>query len=317
MKRNLVSTITALLVLAILVLYLIAFQVRENERTFVARFGKFARAQTEAGLYWKWPWPMERVYRFDGRIRVFEDLVQEAMTNDSKNLVVKVAVGWSVEAPQKFYERVATPEKAQLHLMDAARNYKNEVIGKHDLGHFVSPHEEDLKLDEMEEQMMGSLAGDVEDRYGVKVHFVRITQLGLPEDVTSDVFGRMKAERQRIAGKIVAEGERRATEIRATADKERKDILADAEAKALELRGEGDAAAAKYYDIFKKNPELTVFLAELEALKKMKNRTTVVLDPQSPPFNLLLGAPRDLKAEGRSAAEAPKAKTAAEAKVEE
>ncbi len=113
MKRNLISIITALLLLVILVLYLIAFQVRENERAFVARFGKFARPRTEAGLYWKWPWPMERVYRFDGRIRIFEGLIQEAMTNDNKMVVVKVAVGWSIEEPKQFYESVATPEKAR------------------------------------------------------------------------------------------------------------------------------------------------------------------------------------------------------------
>lgn len=293
MKRNLVSIITAVVLLILLLLYLIAFQVRENEKTFVTRFGKIDRAQREAGLYWKWPWPVEKVYRFDGRIRIFEGLLQEAITSDNKILLVKVTAGWSISGPRQFYESVGTPKKGARQLADYIRNYKSEVVGRHDLSHFVAPKRSDLKFEEMEKEIMTALVEDVDfdERFGIKIDFVRITQLALPKDVTSAVFDRMRAERDQIAKKIMAEGEAEATKIRTEANKERKNTLARAEADALRLRAKGDSAAAVHYDTFKKNPELTILLAELEALGKMKERTTVILDPRSPPFNLLLGPP--------------------------
>lgn len=294
MKRNLVSIITAALLLVILLLYLVAFQVRESEKAFVTRFGKIDRTQPEAGLYWKWPWPVEKVYRFDGRIRVYEGLLQEAMTQDNRILLVKVAAGWSVADPRQFYQSVGTIRKAEAQLGDYIRNYKCQVVGRHSLSHFVAPNRSDLKFEEMENEIKSALIeqAGLEKQFGIRLPFVRISQLALPKDVTSAVFDRMKAERDQIARKIIAEGEASATKTRAEADKERKNTLARAEADATRLRGEGDSAAAVYYDTFKKDPELTIFLAELEALAKMKHRTTVILDPNSPPFNLLLGAPR-------------------------
>jgi len=291
MKRNLISVLTAAVLLAILVLYMIAFQVRESEKAFVTRFGEIVRSKTDAGLYWKWPWPMEKVYRFDGRIRVFAGTLQETLTRDNKNLVVTVATGWSIDEPKLFYESLGTPENAQRQMEATVRNYKNQVIGRHDLSHFVSSNREDLEFEEIEEEIATLLAQIAESQFGIKVHFVRLTQLGLPEQVTAHVFERMRAERNRLTEQILAQGDRRAKEIRAKADSERKQILARAEAEALRIRSEGDAAAAAYYDTFKEHPELTIFLAELEALAKMKNRTTVVLDLKSPPFNLLLGSP--------------------------
>ena len=57
---------------------------------------------------------------------------------------------------------------------------------------------------------------------------------------------------------------------------------------AIKIRAEGDAEAAKYYAEFKKNPELAEFLRSLEALRQiLRTRTTLVLDTDTPPFNLL------------------------------
>ena len=65
-------------------------------------------------------------------------------------------------------------------------------------------------------------------------------------------------------------------------------IVAEAEAKAREIRAEGDAEAAKYYEVFSKNPELAIFLRKLDALSQiMKTRTTLVVDTNTAPFDLL------------------------------
>ncbi len=52
--------------------------------------------------------------------------------------------------------------------------------------------------------------------------------------------------------------------------------------------GEGDAIAARYYMVFAQNEELALFLRKLEALgETLKERTTVVLHTDMPPFDLL------------------------------
>ena len=62
------------------------------------------------------------------------------------------------------------------------------------------------------------------------------------------------------------------------------------------IRAEGDAEAAKSYETFKQNPELAAFLRKLDSLRRiMKGRTTLVLDTNAAPFDLLTPGADNLK----------------------
>ena len=51
---------------------------------------------------------------------------------------------------------------------------------------------------------------------------------------------------------------------------------------------EGDAAAAQHLAVFAENPDLAVFLRKLDSMKRlMGRRTTLVLDTNSAPFDIL------------------------------
>ena len=66
--------------------------------------------------------------------------------------------------------------------------------------------------------------------------------------------------------------------------------LSKAEAEATVIRGQAEAEAAKSLAAFEKNPQLANFLLELKALEaSLKDRATLILDQQTPPFNLLRG----------------------------
>ncbi|MBN1270132.1 MAG: hypothetical protein JXB04_11125, partial [Kiritimatiellae bacterium] len=55
-------------------------------------------------------------------------------------------------------------------------------------------------------------------------------------------------------------------------------------------RADGDAEAAEQYKTFEKNPELAMFLRKLEVLEEtLKERATVVLGPDTQPYDLLQG----------------------------
>lgn len=112
----------------------------------------------------------------------------------------------------------------------------------------------------------------------------------------------MRQTRQRLAQSARSEGNAIARTIRAKADSDRQRILAFAERESQAIRAEGDAAAAKYYEIFARNEEFAVFLRKPETLERtLSNNTTFLLDTGTVPFDLLrnmqLGAPSPAKQE--------------------
>jgi membrane protease subunit HflC len=126
--------------------------------------------------------------------------------------------------------------------------------------------------------------------YGIRVTMLGVKQLGLPESITGKVFDRMRAERQRLVKQFQSEGEAEAIRIRAEADRVRQETLAHADAEAMTIRGQAEAEAAKHFAVFQREPELASFLIQLNSLaNSLKERSTLVLDPQTPPFNLLRG----------------------------
>ena len=106
----------------------------------------------------------------------------------------------------------------------------------------------------------------------------------------------MIQERKVVAQDYLSRGAQEASDIRTKAEQSRAEILTNAEATAKSIRAEGDAEAAKYYEVFKENPELAVFLRKLDSLRRiMKGRTTLVLDTNAAPFDLLKPGAEKLK----------------------
>lgn len=133
------------------------------------------------------------------------------------------------------------------------------------------------------------------ESYGVDIVDIGFKHLGFPEQVTGKVFARMQAERNRKSEKYRSEGERDAQRIRSEAEEKAQTILADAEARAQNIRAEGDQLAAREYVAFQKNPELAAFLRKLQSLRKvLDEKTTVVLDTNTPPYDLLSADALDL-----------------------
>ncbi|MGZ8921335.1 MAG: SPFH domain-containing protein, partial [Limisphaerales bacterium] len=166
---------------------------------------------------------------------------------------------------------------------------KQAVIGQHPFSDFVSSDPKQVKFTAVEQEIFRSVQGSALTNYGVKVQFVGIKQLGIPENVTAKVFDRMTAERQREIEKLKAMGEREAISIRSAADRDRAEILAQAEKESSAIKGSADAEAAKHFGVFQQNQELAVFLMQLKALESTLGKgATLVVDPTISPFNLLV-----------------------------
>ena len=293
MKKNYITlTIGAFLVI-IFGFMLFTFQVRETEVAIKTWFLKAVlddkgKADIEPGFGFRLPWPVHDVHKFDKRIQSSEWTFEETGTIDAQPILVKVFVTWKISDALKFFGSFSGDmAKANEALEGNVRSAQNAVIGNYAFNNLVTTNKEELKLDAIEDDMKKRVGEDSVGN-GIEIIMVGIKRLGIPESVTSAVFQRMKAERQAEIQKIEAEGERQATEIKAKADLEANKILAEARAEAIQISGEAEAQAAKSYKVFKQNPELANFLFQRKALEGLlKENSTLILDPNTPPFNLL------------------------------
>ena len=290
MKKSSLSLVAGLVLAVIFGLRMVCFQVRVTEVALVTTFGKPTAPHTEPGLKFKLPWPIQDVLKFDKRVQNFEGKFEETPTRDGYNLLVSVYAGWQIVEPAKFREAFVdgSMTRAQATLEERFRSAKNAVVGQHPFSDFVSTDPQRLKFAEIEQKILEFVRQDIQERYGINISFLGIKRLGLPESVTQKVFERMTEEPPRVTQKPQAAGERESISTRSPADREPPRNLAEAEAKATAIRGAADAEAAQYYASFEKNPELAILLQKLAALEaSLKDRATLVVDPNTPPFDLL------------------------------
>jgi membrane protease subunit HflC len=294
MKRNLLALTVALVLVILFGFLLFTFQVRTTEVAVVTTFGKPTRPITTPGFKVKWPWPIQRVHKFDQRIHTFESKFEQVLTPDGYNLLIMVYAGWNIKEPQSFFPRFGDSiVRAEENLEGLIRNAYSGVVGKHPFSHFISTDEKELKFVEIENEMLQKIQADARaNDYGIEIKFLGIKKLGLPESVTQLVFDRMKSERAVRENEIKYEGERQARAIRDAADLESAKLLTEADAQATRIRGEGEKAAAASLTVFQQNPALGEFLLKLNGLELfLKERTTLILDPKTPPLDLLIGTP--------------------------
>ena len=293
--KNITITIFIVLLFVILALVFTMFQVRETESALVMTFGKATRQITEPGLYFKWPPPIEMVQKFDSRSRGLVAEMGETPTKGAVPIIVNTFIVWRVAEPLAFFNAVGTISEAENKLITQISDTQNKVIGKHDFSEFVNSDPAKIKLDEIEKEMLAEIQKAVRSDYGIEIKTIGIRQLKISEDVSKDVFGRMAAERNRRTEATIAEGNAASKKIVTDALSMQTELLAAAEARAKAIRAQGDAEAAQYYKLLEQDPQLAMFLRDIDALKKiLEQRATVVISADTEPFKLLRQMP-DLK----------------------
>jgi len=291
--KNFSIVILVLLIVAVMLLYLVSFQVRQTESALVMTFGEPTRQITEPGWNWKWPAPVQTLVKYDSRPTIFEGVEEETTTKGGEPIIVQSYLIWRVAEPKKFREAVRDTAGAEKLLRSRLRDAQNNVVGRHYFSEFVNTNRAQIKFGEIETEMAAVIARPVKDAYGIKVESVGIKMLKVSEKVTEDVFARMRADRKRKTEATLAQGNAEATKIMSDADSKVIELLATAEARAKAIRGSGDAEAAQYYKMLEADPEFAMFLREIETLKKtLKERATVVLSADAEPFKLLKQMPQ-------------------------
>jgi membrane protease subunit HflC len=134
---------------------------------------------------------------------------------------------------------------------------------------------------------METLAKEANDNaadLGVEIVDVRIKQIDFNENISENIFERMRTERQRVAAELRAQGAEEAEKIQADADRQRIEIVSDSYRQAEQLRGEGDARAAEIYaNAFEQDSDFYAFWRSLTAYRDVfsDGSSMMVLDPES------------------------------------
>jgi len=281
MKRSLPSLIGGTIIVIMLILYMVTFQVRFSEVAVVRTFGQIRDGGviTDPGLYWKLPWPIQKVDTYDARIQTTTTTGEETPTRDGKNVIVATTVCWRIQDPYIFSIRCRDMADAEDKIKIRVRNDQKTVIGNYDFTNFVSTDPAELKYDEIETQIASTIQNIAQELYGVEIKRVAIESFALPKSISTTVIEAMKKERQAVAQRYTSEGESQAKQIEDTAESIAGTIVAFADRKAKEIVAEGQARAIKYNETFRQDEELATFLLKLENIPKiLGERATLILD---------------------------------------
>ena len=237
------------------------FIVNETKQAIVLQFGEPRQVISKPGLQFKIPFIQDAVF-LDSRMLNLDPQPEEMILSDQKRIIVDSFARYRITDPLKFFQTVrneATFSDRFGRIINAA---VRGVIAQYSLSSLLS---------EDRATIMASIQVQIkneEKSFGVEIIDIRIGRTDLTEQVSNNVYQRMRSERDKEANLLRAEGEELSKEIRASADRQQTVIIAEAERTSSILRGEGDALKNKILgDAYGLDQEFFDFLRTMQACR--------------------------------------------------
>ena len=293
----LVLKIAIAVALVVVVAYFgFACVVREGNSAVILRFGAPRETITEAGLYFKLPWPFEEVYTYDNREQYIESNNQQSVIKDektdSKSIILKTYAIWKIDDPLVYHNKVKEngPSVVTNGIQNSLATARTVVMGMYNLSDLVSSTNENIKTEEIQNEICKLVRANCESNYGIKILDVKILRISYPDSTLQSIFDNISAERQGVINKILTDAQAEASKITSEADAEAEKIIAEGKNKAAEISAQTEKdVAAIYAKAQEENIELFKFLKELDTLVGSVNENSVlVVDSNAYPFNVLL-----------------------------
>lgn len=280
-SNRLPALIIGLAVILFLV-YSSVFVVNEREQAIVVRFGEIQDVKQEPGIYFKLPF----AFMDADRVQYVED---RSLRFDLDNIRVQVRGGafyevdafvvYAISDPRRFRETVSGDrESAESRLSTRLDAALRRVYGLRNFSAALS----DERVSMMQE-VRADLNGAAES-LGLSIRDVRIRRTDLTQEVSSQTFQRMRAERLAEAELIRARGNEQGQRRRAIADREVVEFVSEAQKDSEILRGQGDAERNRIFaEAFQRDPSFFEFYRSMRAYVSAlgDNNTTMVLSPDS------------------------------------
>ncbi|GBU10008.1 protein HflC [Gammaproteobacteria bacterium] len=268
------------------------FIVYEWETAIRFQFGQIQNTYQKPGLYFKIPL-IQNITKFDQRIQTLETQRELFLTFEKKNLLVDTFVKWKINDPRLYYAAVqgsiaTTNARLEQNIKDGLRSEFGQKTLQEVVAGF-NPTSKQTIRQEIQNTIVASAKIYGKD-LGIDIIDVKIKGVELPDEVTENVFTRMKTERDRIAREFRARGEASYIETVAKADKKRTVMLAEAYSKAEIIRGDGDEKAANIFAAsYGQDQDFFEFYRSLQAYRNtLKDKSDfLILRADSPFFKYL------------------------------
>ncbi len=254
------------------------FTVSETERAIKFRLGEIIKYDFKPGLHFKMPF-INNVKKFDSRILTMDSNPERFLTSEKKNVIVDSFVKWKIADVRTFYTAVAGDiRQANLRLDQIIKDAYRSEFSKRTIKQLVSTDRNAIRTSLIKSST------PIASKLGMEIVDVQVKRIDLPSEVSSSVYRRMEAERERVAREFRSQGKEAAERIRANADKQREIILANAFRDAEKVRGAGDAVAADIYaKAYGEDVEFFSFYRSMNAYKQTfrSSGDMLVVEPDS------------------------------------
>ncbi len=272
----------------VLLLMVSLYTVQEYERGIVLRLGQMQPVVLTPGMHVK-ILGLDTVRLFDSRLQTLEIQATTIVTSEKKHVIVDLFVKWRIKDFQTFFTSTGGGDftRAEKLLKEKVIDGVRAEFGRRTIREVVSGERQEV-MDQLRQE-----AEKNAEVLGIEVIDVRVKRIDLPPEVSSNVFDRMRSERQRVAAEHRARGRSKGEAIQAKADARVTVILATAKQEAEQLKGQGDAVASRIYgQAYKKDPEFYRFMRSLDAYKAtFKNKNDmIILQPDSDFFSYMKGS---------------------------
>jgi membrane protease subunit HflC len=253
------------------------FTVNQTEKAIKFRLGEIVKNDYEPGIHFKLPF-INNVKKFDARIQTMDAKPERFLTAEKKNVIVDSFVKWRIGNVSTFYTTVAGDiDQANLRLDQIIKDAFRSEFSKRNIKQLISTDRSAIR------EILTNNSKEIAAALGMEIVDVQVMRIDLPPEVSSSVFRRMEAERERVAREFRSQGAEAAERIRADADRQRVVTLANSFRDAEILRGEGDAISAEIYaKAYGADTSFFTFYRSLNAYKKTFSSSSVMLlDPDS------------------------------------
>ncbi|EDN67647.1 Band 7 protein [Beggiatoa sp. PS] len=274
--------ISFFMVVLLLVGLMAMFTVKQTELALMLRFGKVVSGDFDPGLHFKVPFIIQ-IRKFDKRIQTLDAPPEHFLTSEKKNLIVDSFIKWRIVDVVTYFKSVGgNPQRAGRRLAEVIADGLRSEFGKRTIQEVVSGDRSEI-MDIITEK-----ASERATKFGISIIDVRIKRIELPTEVSTSVYRRMEAERERDARQLRSQGEAEAVRIKAGADRKSIEMIAKAERDAERIRGEGDGKTTNIYaQAYTQNAEFYSLYRSLNAYKtSFSNRNDLlVIQPDSDFFS--------------------------------
>jgi membrane protease subunit HflC len=295
-----------------LALNTVLLAVDRTEFAYVTEFGRHVATydganESEAGLHWRWPWPVQSVQRIDRRLQYLDLPGSELLTHDPKRntidrtLTIVSYACWRITnedgGVDRFVRRVGTPEQAKGLLRQRISSRLGAVIGQMEMEDLINTDsgKVEANMKRLRQRLLDGLQLQARQDYGIELVDLRLRRHSYPQAVRQAIFDRIVSERNKKVADYQSEGSQLAANIKSEAERDSRYILTEARARDQELRGQADADADRIRNAaHSKDVEFYAFLKKLEEYQRIlgDNKTVLLLSSHRDLFDLLFSPPQ-------------------------